>query len=310
MKTKRVKNFKFLTDISSNYSAKQYFLIIICILFLAGCNNVNHQKLPQATYIDTIKPRENIKINKSRDPKKIKNTYKNRDRHRDNYLFLHFWTGMDTTEYAIIRDSLLKCEVIEKGNESFANGYSYYFTITVLKDFGDSGSKVKQVFSINPQFEDNSLVKVSLFLKDGIDSWYKPNFYYSDNIVNLYEIKYGNYIYEQKDKYKYPKTFKVQYNNSSFSNIAGHSFIPTSYEEYYKFEYYTWYLENFKITISKEFENFTFENDRDYIKISDIRQISLSINYTSIDYLESERLKEEKVKEENVNEVNESIDLI
>lgn len=233
---------------------------------------------------------------------KYEMTIHKRDRHYGNFLFLNFWTGMDSVEYVIIRDSLLRHDVISRSS----NNSSTLFKISVAKNYNEPDQIVEQCFNLYPNFEFGKLFQMSLYLTNCSEN--ETNYDYVDNIIRLYTSRYGIPTKEVRDPINY-ETAKVIGKDPENDNKYYSEYITKSY---YRYESYSWQLTNNKIVIEIEHDDKKSITTSAYLgkEIRFVEITSLTIKYTDQQHLNKKANEAEREKQKRLEEIDNSLNSI
>lgn len=258
-------------------------IFITTIALLASCQNVEQRRKMQTQAIKAEK--EKIEITKRNE------VYAERGRHTDNFLYLNYWIGMDSTEFHIITDSLIKAKILSKTDSSFF----YRDAIGEIVILGDT----LKIFSM---FNSGKLYGIELkgLIRDS-DAWSITDGWFKNSVLDLYKAKYGKYIVEKPKPNSYTK-----------KHADAWSKTKAEYGTYFRFVQYIWNRKDYYVSITKNYDiahEEIMNGDDSYIM-----EIPSEISYISKAFFKSKMSKEildEKVKELNKNKKNqEAKDLI
>jgi len=249
------------------------------LILTVGCQNVEQTKFKE---VDTN--------NKGQ-------VFSARNKQKENFLFLNFWTNMTKKEYQIICDSLMQSETLTTyGTSRYTNNYNYvsYDTVFVIitknNNIYDENNR-KYNFKIHPSFEEDKLVKITL----------STDFIGSEDcvsILNLYEEKYGKFKVKQPKLEQYIKNEQQMF----FSIGAGSRDFKIEYATYYPCVAYFTNTNNSVIQITENYSLYESKDDKGFL-IKNHSISSLDICYVSKKCHLEELLKEEKTNQDKNEEL-------
>jgi uncharacterized protein YceK len=196
-----------------------FLLNLIILLFFEGCNNVRQNKV--------------IKNNLNKID--YKTIYAERDKHKDNCLFMDFWSFMNKQEFIVIRDSLVKTNNLSKKVSEMDTTFWYTLQLE-WSHIANTPIIQESRFILIPYFEDGHLLSISLEYKN--DEFYRYGYFL---ILELYKTKYGKptTIPIGGKKYNYVWIFKKRVIEIlPYNGIENGQEIPTFKITYYSSDLY------------------------------------------------------------------------
>lgn len=200
---------------------------------------------------------------------RVNEVYVNRDKNKNNFLFLSYWAGMNRAEFDIITDSLINSGYLNRDEEVLNFTLSYNYNEQVNINNRTNNDLITSCdFILSPKYLNNNLYCIELVSKNVVDI---------ETILYMYENKYGEYKEEKPElmKYKGMKSF-------------------------YRYKQYIWKLNDTYITITEDFGLIDIYSDFKVIG-KQIGQTSVTICYETDNYntFKSRLTKEREEYEKN-----------
>lgn len=169
----------------------------------------------------TEQPKEKNTIENGFSTNRIKEVYAERDKNRNNFLFLNYWAGMSKSEFDIITDALIRTEYLNRDEEGVYFILNLDFNVKKGKG-SDNNLFIKSCdFSVYPEYIGIDLYRISLISRNYIDN---------ETILDMYKNKYGKYKEEKPELIRY-----------------------TGKKPYYKYKQFIWELDDSYVTITEEY---------------------------------------------------------
>lgn len=242
---------------------------MLIVLLLSCCQN----KQPVS------EQNKSINIEKENDTNQ---TFMNRDKHFENFIFLNFWIGMNGKEYNIIKDSLVEAGVLNRKNDTTE------FVINTQEETFDNSNEIRskeESFIVCPIFNKEGLVEIHLK--------YEGIMPISKGLVDMYKTKYGSYKTEKLEK-EYLKKFNFDKGGLAVEKAKGNEYIK-----------YIWLHSKYQVTIAEWYSLTQSLDDISFYNID-----SLTISYSDKDFLNTVSLEKDKKNQRQKDKIKKSLDLL